>query len=178
MLIETQRLIIRDLASGDERIFAEMASDGSLNDIGFDANCGTWMSAWLAEAKQFALRNNPGTDYLAYTITLKDGNQVIGSVGCSYYEDLQKVGIVHFIGAEYRNKGYATEAVQAYTKYFFACYDIWPLIATIRVENIPSWKVVEKAGFLRTEQKMYRDVNDSKEELYYFYEMMPGVKFC
>jgi hypothetical protein len=52
------------------------------------------------------------------------------------------------------------------------------MIATVRAENVPSWKVVEKADFLLTEKKMYRDLNDSKDELYYFYEIkaMSGIK--
>lgn len=61
------------------------------------------MSSWINEAIQFAARNNPCRDYIAYVITLKNENKVIGSVGCSYYEDLQEVGITYFIGADYRN---------------------------------------------------------------------------
>ena len=34
----------------------------------------------------------------------------------SYYEDLQKIGITYFIGAQYRNNGYAAEAAKAYTQ--------------------------------------------------------------
>ena len=65
-------------------------------------------------------------DYLAYTIILKDGAAVVGSVGCSYYEDLRETGITYFVGAQYRNNGYAVEAVKAYTKPtyfpFHLCY--------------------------------------------------------
>ena len=171
MLIETKRLIIRDLKPEDGEIFAEMASDGSLNDIGFVDGCGAWMNQWITEAKQFADRNNPCKDYLAYVITLKN-NEVIGSVGCSYYEDLEQVGITYFIGAQYRDAGYATEAVQAYVEYFFSTYDIQKMIATVRAENVSSCKVVEKAGFVLTEKKMYKDINDSEEELTYFYEII------
>lgn len=168
MLIKTERLIIRDLKSEDAISFAEMASDDSLNDIGFDADCGVRMSEWITEAKQFAVRNNPYKDYLAYVITLKN-SEVVGSVGCSYYEDLNEVGITYFIGAQYRNAGYATEAAQAYMEYFFNSYDIKRMIATVRAENVSSCKVVEKVGFLLTEKKMYKDINDSKEELTHFY---------
>lgn len=171
MMIETQRLLIRDLKQEDEKAFVKMASDGSLNDVGFGDGCGDWMGDWISEAKQFAVRNNPGMDYLAYAVTLKEENKVIGSVGCSYYEDLKEVGITYFMGAEYRNLGYAVEAVQAYTKYFFESYNIPRMIATVRTENISSWKVVEKAGFLLTEKRMYKDINDRKEELYHFYEI-------
>ena len=105
---------------------------------------------------------------MAYVITLKD-KEVIGSVGCSYYEDLKEVGITYFIGAQYRNVGYATEAVQAYIEYFFNSYDVQRMIATVRAENVSSCKVVEKVGFLLTEKKMYKDINDSEEELTHFY---------
>ena len=154
MLIETQRLIIRDLKLEDEKVFVEMASDGSLNDVGFDDSCGGWMAEWITEAKQFAIRNNPCKDYLVYVITLKNNNKVIGAVGCSYYEDLQEVGITYFIGAQYRNNGYAVEAVKAYTRYFFNHYSVQKMIATVREENISSWKVIEKAGFVLNEKKM------------------------
>lgn len=170
MLIETQRLIIRDLKPEDEKAFVEMALDGSLNDIGFDESCGEWMAEWISEARQFAVRDNPCMDYLAYVITLKGENKVIGSVGCSYYEDLQEVGITYFIGANYRNAGYAVEAVRAYTKHFFDNYDMQKMIAAVRAENVASCKVVEKADFLLIEKKMYKDLNDNKEEMHYFYE--------
>ncbi len=43
MVIETDRLIIRDVALPDGAVFAHMASDGSLNDIGFDQDCSAWI---------------------------------------------------------------------------------------------------------------------------------------
>lgn len=172
MQIETKRLLIRDIKAEDEIPFIEMAADGSLNDCGFDRDCGSWMGKWIIEAREFACRDNPNIDYLAYTISLKDKNTVVGSVGCSYYEDFQKTGITYFIGAQYRNNGYAQEAVKAYAEYFLKHYSVPKMIATVRAENIPSWKVIEKAGFVLTEKRMYRDLNDDKEELYHFYEMI------
>lgn len=170
--IETERLRIRDVAAEDGTSFVEMAADGSLNDCGFDKDCGSWIAEWIVGAKDLAARNNPGRDWLAYTITLKEENIVVGSIGCSYYEDLQETGITYFIGAKYRNKGYAAEAVKAYTEFFLQNYDIPKMIATVRAENIFSWKVVEKAGFKLVEKRMYQDLNDEKEELYHFYEMI------
>lgn len=85
-------------------------------------------------------------DYLAYTIVLKEGNIVVGSVGCSYYDDLQETGITYFIGAQYRNNGYASEAVKAYTEYFLKQYSVPKMIAAVRAENVSSWKVIEKAA--------------------------------
>ena len=48
-----------------------MASDGSLYDIGFDQDCSEWMGDWVLEAKQLTDKDDPTSDYFAYTIILK-----------------------------------------------------------------------------------------------------------
>ena len=169
VIIETDRLIIRDVALPDGEAFIHMASDGSLNDVGFDKDCSSWMDDWIIEAQNLAREDNPRKYYLAYVIDDKRTGATVGSVGCSYYEDLEKVGITYFIGADYRNNGYASEAIKAYVCYFFEHYDENEIIATIREDNLPSWKTIERAGFSLTEKKMYRDINDANEELYRFY---------
>ena len=69
---------------------------------------------------------------------------------------------IHEIGA-------SSEAIKAYVCYFFEHYDENEIIATIREDNIPSWKAIERVGFSLREKKMYRDLNDTNEELYRFY---------
>lgn len=171
MNIETERLLIRELEPGDEAVFARMAEDGSLAEIGFDRDCGAWIAGWLEEARALCRQDDPTQDYLAYALVRKSDQAVVGSVGCSYYEDLQRVGITYFVGSAYRGLGYAAEAAKAYGAYFAERYPLLsPLIATVRKENPASWKTVEKAGFQRTAERMYRDVNDEEPALYYFYE--------
>lgn len=171
MFLESKRLIIRPVEPADEAVFIDMAADGSLNDVGFDRQCGAWMHSWIMEAKELTDADDPMSDYLAYTIVLKDKDIVIGSVGCSYYDDLREVGITYFIGAQYRSRGYATEAVKVYSVYFLSHYHISKLIATVRKANVPSWRAVEGAGFQLIEKKLYKDINDDEEEMYFFYEM-------
>ena len=169
MIIETDRLIIRDIATSDGAAFIDMASDGSLTDIGFDTNCGSWVNDWIIEAQKLAQEDNPRIDYLAYTIEDKRTGLPIGSVGCSFYADMRKVGITYFIGSDFRNKGCASEAIKEYVRFFFEHYDENEIIATIREDNLPSCKAIESAGFTLTEKKMYKDINDTDEELYRFY---------
>lgn len=171
MLIETKRLIIRDLKEEDGSCFAVMAKDGSLQDCGLDRNFSKWMEEWMAEAQKFADRDDPNRDYLVYTVCLKDSGIVVGTVGCSFYEDLQETGITYFVGAQYRRNGFAAEALHAYIRYFFDHYNVQKMIATIREENVPSWKTIEKTGFKLTEKRMYKDINDAEEVLYRFYEI-------
>lgn len=174
MLLETRRLLIRDLRRSDGAYFAQMAGDGSLLDIGFDPNAGDWMGNWIEEALALSSADDPRREYLAYTVALKDNGVVIGSVGCSWYEDLCEVGITYFIGAQFRGAGYAAEAVSAYVPYFFRHYEEDRLIATVREENPASWKVLEKAGFVLKEKRMYQDINDHKPQLYRFYRINKG----
>lgn len=171
MRIETERLIIRSLEMEDDKSFIAMAADGSLYDIFGDCSkCHEWMKDWIEEARQFEQRNTPQKDYLAYAVIEKEGANLVGSVGCSYYEDTNEIGLVYFIGADWRKRGYATEAVAAYTSWFFQQYDISRLIATVRVANKTSCRTLEKVGFTQKETKMYQDMYDKKEELYSFYE--------
>ena len=49
VVIETDRLIIRDVALPDGEAFIHMASAGSLNDVGFDKGCGSLMDDWIID---------------------------------------------------------------------------------------------------------------------------------
>lgn len=64
------------------------------------------------------------------------------------------------------------DEIKAYTKYFLDHYNAKRMIATVRDENISSWKVIEKVGFMLSEKRMYKDLNDDKEKLYRFYKIL------
>lgn len=169
MRIETERLIIRSIERGDEKVLAEMAKDGSLSELGFDENCSEWIDDWINEAIELSEKDDPRMDYICSIVCLKDYGRVIGSVGNTYYEDTEKVGICYGIGAEYRRQGYASEAVKTYLDYFFEHYDEDEILATILDENEASYKTAEKAGFTLNDRRMYKDIYDSEERLYRFY---------
>ena len=169
MYIETDRTIIRSIQRGDEKAYAEMAKDGSLSEIGFDENFSDWAENWINEAVELTEKDDPRVDYIPCTIILKSSSAVIGNVGCTYYEDTDKIGICYFVGTAYRRNGYVSEAVNEYISYFFNHYDEREITATIKDANVPSWKTAEKCGFKLMETKMYKDIDDEKEELYRFY---------
>ncbi len=169
MRIETERLIIRSIKRGDEKVLSEMAKDGSLSELGFDENCSEWIDDWINEAIELSEKDDPRMDYICSIVCLKDYGRVIGSVGNTYYEDTEKVGICYGIGAEYRRQGYASEAVKTYLDYFFEHYDEDEILATILDENEASYKTAEKAGFTLNDRRMYKDIYDSEERLYRFY---------
>ena len=169
MNIETERIMIRSIQRGDEKAYAEMARDGSLAEIGFDEAFSDWADGWINEAIELTEKDDPRADYIPCTIILKSTGEVIGNVGCTYFEDSDKIGICYFAGADHRRKGYIREAVKAYVPYFFEHYNEDEIIAVIKEDNIPSWKVADNTGFRLIETRMYKDIGDEKEELYRFY---------
>lgn len=171
MKLETERLIIRSIRQGDEIAYAEMAKDGSLDQIGFDEDFCEWMGGWIKEALELTEKDDPRADYIPCTILLKSTGEIIGNVGCTFYDDMKKVGICYFAGSAFRRAGYVTEAAKAYISYFFEHYHESEMIALILDSNRPSWRTAEKIGFELSGIKMYKDVCDEKEELYRFYTM-------
>lgn len=170
MHIETTRLLIRSFRLSDEKAFIEMASDGSLTEIFGDCSeCHKWMGNFIREAMRLEVENDPGKEYLAYVIEDKNEHSVMGSVGTSYYEDFQEIGVTYFIGAKFRGNGYAAEALCALTKYFLKNDRADRLIAAARAENKASCRTLERAGFRLTDTRLYRDLYDTQEELYHFY---------
>lgn len=169
MKIETERLIIRSIRPGDEIVYAEMVKDGSLGEIGFDEDFHKWMGVWIKEALELTEKDDPRADYIPCTIVLKSTGEIVGNVGCTFYEDMKKVGICYFAGSAFRRMGYVTEAAKAYISYFFGHYNESEILAVILDLNSPSWRTAEKIGFELSEIKMYKDVCEEEKKLYWFY---------
>ena len=173
MFLETKRLNIRSIKTSDENAFIKMASDGSLTEIYGDCSeCHKWMGDFIKEAIQLDSENNPDREYLAYVIEEKDSRTVVGSVGTSFYEDFQKIGVTYFIGAKFRGRGYAAEALRALVEYFLTSGRVSLFMATARTDNIASCKTLEKAGFHVTDTRLYQDLYDERETLSHFYEIV------
>lgn len=171
MYIETEKIIIRSFELNDVESYIKMASDGSLYEIFGDCkNCYKWMKDWIKKTIALDKEDNPYKEYLAYVILNKEIDIPVGAVGCSYYKDLKEIGITYFIGTSYRNRGYASEATRTYIEYFFCKYNVPRIIANVRIENMASCRVVEKAGFSYKTTKLYKDINDKQAQKYHFYE--------
>lgn len=85
---------------------------------------------------------------------------MLSSAGCSYYEDLRKVGMPYFLGAAHRGRGYALEAARLYRSLLFPLCSP-RLIAAVRQGGDVSRLAAERAGFLLSEVRPCRDLNDA-----------------
>ena len=90
----------------------------------------------------------------------QDNGAVLSSAGCSYYEDLRKVGMTYyFLGAAHRGRGYALEAARLYRSLLVPLCSP-RLIAAVRQGGAVSRLAAERAGFLLSEVRPCRDLND------------------
>lgn len=173
MRLETKRLIIRSLQPTDENALIDMAADGSLWEIfGGCSECQKWMGEFIRDAIRLEAEDDPYHEYLAFAIEDKNSHMMVGSVGSSYYEDFEEVGVTYFIGAEYRGNGYAAEALQCLVEYLFERFHLNRLVATANINNTASCKTLEKAGFSLMETKMYQDLYDECENMSNIYELV------
>ncbi len=173
MRLDTKRLIIRSLQPTDENAMIDMAADGSLWEIFGDCSeCQKWMGEFIRDAIRLEAEDDPYHEYLTFAIEDKNSHMMVGSVGSSYYEDFEEVGVTYFIGAEYRGNGYAAEALQCLVEYLFARFHLNRLVATANINNTASCKTLEKVGFSLMETKMYQDLYDECENMSNIYELV------
>ena len=103
-------------------------------------------------------------------VVLKQTSELIGNVGVAYRNrpdvKLDGLEIGYNIGEAHQNKGYATEAAKAAVEWTFERLreiNAKPIIeAYIEHENLPSRKVIEKAGFTLIRNEKYVSVYQIK----------------
>ena len=85
MWLETNRLIIRSIQRGDEIIFSGMSQDGSLSQVGFDANCSEWINDWIEEALKLTNNDNPRENYIPCTVILKETEWIVNTFSDKFF---------------------------------------------------------------------------------------------
>lgn len=97
--------------------------------------------------------------YTYFAIMLKGSDQLIGLIGFKDIPDGHGMSEIGYgIGSSFRGKGYATEAVKTLSEWVFENTPVKSIFAQTDIDNIPSGKVLEKAGFSmeRQDGKMFQ----------------------
>jgi len=146
MVIETDRLIIREFIENDKEAVHEYASDPLVTRYTL------WGPNTIEDTESFLGRmlemqlELPRTGY-ELAIVSKACNRLIG--GCGIYLDGTNGEIGYTLHKEYWQQGFATEAAQAMLSLGFNTYGLHRIHATCRPGNIGSAKVLEKIGMTR-----------------------------
>ena len=104
--------------------------------------------------KRFEERTQPWNDksdqWLCLAIDEIDSGKKLGSIGLKITNHQAKIAeIGYLLKTDAHGKGFATEALLLIKKYALTTLKLNKLVATCSSNNIGSYKVLEKAGFLR-----------------------------
>ena len=155
-IIETERLIIRPWQENDAVELYEMCLDPEIT------HCGLSSYSSVEESLNVIRQQQETNEILA--IVHKDSKQLIGYIGLSdmnRYSGYKELNYV--ISSEYRNQGYATEALKRMLAYAFDELNLSVVSAWVRSHNIKCVRVLEKCGFAYegTLRKHARDKSDT-----------------
>lgn len=149
--LQTERLILRKFTIKDLNDFIELRSDKSLYFYlpnGLKENLKDYKKELLKWIKRY--KKHQGSSAIYFAIELKDLHKVVGAVSISGVKLEHKFcSIGWLMNKEYRNQGYAFEAVKCVIDYLFKNYQLNKIKTTIYSGNIASEKLALKLGFIQ-----------------------------
>jgi RimJ/RimL family protein N-acetyltransferase len=163
-ILETERLILRQLTADDAEFIFEL-----LNDPSFIRNIGDRNIRTLDDACAYIL-NGPAASYARngfglWLVALKETNERIGMCGLIRRENLEDVDIGYAFLPRFWGKGYAVEAARAAKDYAKDVVGLNRLVAIVDPTNEGSIRVLEKLG-LRYEKMVRLSEDDIDLKLF------------
>lgn len=149
MILETQRLCLREMEPGDFPALCKILQDKDVMyayEHAFDDE-EAW--AWLHNQ----LRRYRENGFGLWAVVLKETGEMIGQCGLTW-QDLngrQVLEIGYLFQKAFWHKGYAAESAAACKKYAFETLGADEVFSIIRDTNIASQKVAKKNGMKVTE---------------------------
>jgi [ribosomal protein S5]-alanine N-acetyltransferase len=101
-------------------------------------------------------QNENGYTFL-FPIVLKETNDVIGVCGLQKTKDANVFELLYHFREDTWGNGYAFEAAKPVLEYGIEKLNPQKIIASAAVENIGSWKILEKLNFSFLEEKLDDD---------------------
>ncbi len=148
MIIETERLIIREVKESDILHLYEYGKNEEV------VQYQDWGPTTLEQSAEFyhrAVKSSQAIPRLSYmfVIELRECSSVIGDIGYFISNDrFEEAEVGYNINPKYWKKGYATEATTAIVNHISQRPEKISIFATCDVRNIGSRRVLEKSGFV------------------------------
>ena len=143
-VLETPRLLLRELENSDVNRLAEIYADpdvmryiGRGGVLGFD-RAQKSVENWQKYYEWFSFGN--------WATIEKETGSFIGLCGLSWLEDKSDVEVSYLFAKVAWGKGYATEIAEAIIKYGFENAGLKRIVALVYPQNAPSIHVIEKLG--------------------------------
>ncbi len=114
-----------------------------------------WGPNTVRETKQFLQRSillsrEKSRQHYDFAITLKGDDVLMGSIGLMIYDATGKQAFLGYVlGKPYWSRGVMSEAVGGIFQFGFENLNLHRLSASCDVQNVPSYRVMEKCGMRR-----------------------------
>lgn len=147
--LETERLFLRQFRDSDLEFFLEYRNDPEVAKYqGWDVPYAREKAIKFVEHMKSAVPMQ--SQWLQVAVELKSTQQMIGDVAFFIKRDDERQAIIGYsLARPFWGKGYAYDAVSCLLAFLFHDLDLHRVIAECDVENIHSWRLLEKIGFRR-----------------------------
>lgn len=166
--LETNRLLLRPFTAADAPVVRKLAGEEEVarNTLAMpfpylEGMAESWISTHLTDF-------NDGKSVI-WAITLKDTGEVAGAIGLSLQLHFLLADMGYWIGKQYWNKGYCTEAVRKVLDFGIRQMNLHKISASHFGNNPASGRVMQKAGmtYEATLRSHMFHWNEYKDLVYY-----------
>ncbi|MGI9542581.1 MAG: GNAT family N-acetyltransferase [Cyclobacteriaceae bacterium] len=149
MEIITDRLLITDISTEHLPFVHELLTEPEVTryntlPIPDDrSNTRHWIDSWVIENK-----TRPRLDY-TLAVKLSVNNEIFGLLGLKLHPEVEQGEVWYKLHPDHWGNGYGQESLLALLQFGFQSLNLHRIEAGTAIENIASWKVMEKAGMIR-----------------------------
>ena len=162
LILETDRLILRELKSSDAEAFFAMDHNPKVHQYLW--NKPVQKIEETIEVITFVRQQYVDNGIGRFAIILKKANEFIGWAGLKYNTEevnhkINFYDIGYRLDEKFWGKGYASEASFAWLKYAFETMNIKTIEAAAHAENVASNRILQKMGMQMTEYYLEDEVS-------------------
>lgn len=155
MRIETKRLIMLPITY--EFVCSRLEGNKTyIEELGYSFSEEHWEKSEISEILPIfkgQLKDKDITGFCPWIIINKSSNRVIGNCGCHGEPDNYGcIEVGYEIDKDYRNVGFATEAMMALISWLYSTNKVSEIVAECKLENLKSQRVLKKLGMSEFER--------------------------
>ena len=144
-IITTGRLLLRPFTLNDGKRVQQLANDKKIAEttlnVPYPYEAGA-AEQWISSHEELFKQGRA----ITYAVIKKDEDTLIGTISLNLFLNHEKAELAYWVGSEYWNKGFCTEAARALLTLGFKELSLNKIYALCFSENIGSSSVMKKIG--------------------------------
>jgi len=142
-MLETERLLLRPFTKDDiDDVYAMRSDIDVMRFIREPQKDKSEAESWIN-----LISSRWATEKIGFCAVIEKATEkYIGWCGLWRLQETDEIEVGYALIKEYRGKGFAMEAAQAFLVYGFETLDLKEIVAVARPENRASWSVMERLG--------------------------------